>query len=135
MALWLPQWTSYRAVRVRAQAWSLCCVLRHDTSLLQRLSPPRNINGYLRLVRGTGQKFRTGGGRGQALGLERGKAFPGDVRCNIGLASLPRGEVTLLSLFILYILEVTAGPVIHVDCIRILISSLWQKFANEQTKN
>ena len=35
-----------RAVRVRALAGTLCCVLGQDTLLSQCLSPPRCINGY-----------------------------------------------------------------------------------------
>ena len=40
-----------RALCVRAQAGTSCCVLRQDTLLLQCTSPPRCING----------KFHAGG--------------------------------------------------------------------------
>ena len=41
MALLLVRLTPERAVRVRALAGTLCCVLGQDTLLSQCLSPPR----------------------------------------------------------------------------------------------
>ena len=51
LPLWLLRWTLGRGVWVRDLAWSLCCVLGHDTLLSRYLSPPSPpsiINWYRR---------------------------------------------------------------------------------------
>jgi len=48
VASWLVRLPPDRAVRVRALAGTLCCVLGQDTLLSQCLSPPRCIYGYRR---------------------------------------------------------------------------------------
>ena len=45
----LARSTPERALRVRALAGTLCCVLGQDTLLSRCLSPPRCINGYRRI--------------------------------------------------------------------------------------
>ena len=50
VASWLVRLSPDRAVRVRALAGNICCVLGQDTLLSQCLSPPWSINGYWQIV-------------------------------------------------------------------------------------
>ena len=49
VASWSVRSAPERAVRVRALAGTLCCVLEQDILLSRCLSPPRCIIGYLRM--------------------------------------------------------------------------------------